>query len=218
MRLIFTAVALLALPVFAFALATESFGNAPVVRQPEWSNGVLETINLKSRVYSIWINGNENFFFRGNRAALAEALQRYAAIDGQVHEVVILPGPGTTQSLDGKKIDFDWQLHVPSGIYKAMTKRKDVVLTVHINVAASDRPLNRERVDTWITDLDSDKFQVREKAAQELEKLGDDVRQILRDALKGRAKTPEGRRRVEVLLDKLRGIACLISISQNRSS
>src|SRR5262249_31132830 len=148
---------LLTLPASVLALGTETFGNAPVVRQPEWSDGVLEVVNLKSRVYSVWVNGNEQFFYRGNAEALNEALRKFAAIASDLHEVIILPGTGKPQSFRGEKIDFDWQLHVPSGIYKAVTKKKDVVLTVFVPDPPAKQLRDRKQIDQWIEELDHDR-------------------------------------------------------------
>jgi hypothetical protein len=62
--------AFLATPTTALALSSvqETFGNAPVVKQPEWAEGVLDVVNLKSRVYLTRSIGglanavDENFF------------------------------------------------------------------------------------------------------------------------------------------------------------
>src|SRR5437762_5661973 len=107
---------LVLLPATALALAEERFGNAPVVSQPDWAEGVVDVVNLKSRVYSYWVNGNENFFYRGNAQALNAALRQYAAVKSDVRQVILLPGAGKTHSFERKPIAFDWQLHVPSGI------------------------------------------------------------------------------------------------------
>jgi len=71
---------LLALPSAVFALATETFGNAPAVNQPEWAKGIIDVVNLDSRVYSVWVNGNENFYYSGDARALNEAIKKYGAI------------------------------------------------------------------------------------------------------------------------------------------
>src|SRR2546425_10574825 len=115
---IFVVAFLLAFPAWVLALGEESFGNAPKVKQPEWADGVIDVVNLKSRVYSQWVNGNENFFYHGNVKALNEALENFAAVKDEVRELILLPGAGKTQSFHGQAIEFDWQLHVPSGIYR----------------------------------------------------------------------------------------------------
>src|SRR5947209_17359605 len=79
----------LALPATAFALGEERFGNAPAVKQPDWASGVLDVVNLDSRVYSQWVNGNENFFYRGNARALNEALRKYAAVKDDVRRLIL---------------------------------------------------------------------------------------------------------------------------------
>jgi RNA polymerase sigma factor (sigma-70 family) len=55
-----------------------------------------------------------------------------------------------------------------------------------------------------VADLDNDDFKVREKATEELEKLGPSAAVALRKALDGKP-SPEMRKRVETLLDKLSG-------------
>jgi len=207
MRIVIAATLLLALPAAAVALATETFGNAPVVRQPEWSDGVLEAINLESRVYSYWVNGNENFFYRGNSRALNEALRKFAVVKGETHVVILMPGPGNTNSFQGQAINFDWQLHVPSGIYKAVTKKSECILTIHIVQPPSVPAVERKQIDVWVAELNDDKFAVRDKATQELAKLGPAIKPVLREALKSTSLTAEGRRRIEALLDKMASIA-----------
>jgi hypothetical protein len=196
---------LLALPSAVLALATETLGNAPMVKQPEWADGVLEVVNLKSRVYSYWVNGNENFFYKGDARAVNEALRKYAAVKEDVRRVVLLPGPGKTQSFSRKPIDFDWQLHVPTGIYKAVVKERRPVLTVYLSAPRPRKAPGGGRVAGWLKDLDADSFDARQKAERELEKLGPDAKPFLREALRARP-TLETRRRLERLLSKLPGL------------
>jgi RNA polymerase sigma factor (sigma-70 family) len=54
----------------------------------------------------------------------------------------------------------------------------------------------------WVKDLDSEEFAVREKATEELEKLGKDAIPVLRDQLKAKPSF-EVRQRVERLLEKV---------------
>jgi WD40 repeat protein len=55
----------------------------------------------------------------------------------------------------------------------------------------------------WIADLDSEDFTVRQKATDELSKLGDTIAPALREALQGKSSL-ETRRRVQSLLDQSR--------------
>src|SRR5262245_347997 len=89
---------LLACPAAALALGEEKFGNAPAVRQPGWPDGALEVVNLKSRIYSNWVNGNENFFYKGDVQAVNEALRGYGAVKDDGRRILLLPGSGKTQS------------------------------------------------------------------------------------------------------------------------
>jgi hypothetical protein len=193
---------LFALPATVFALGMETFGNAPAVKQTDWAEGVVEVVNLKSRVYSQWVNGNEHFFYRGDARGVNEALAKYAAVKADVRQVILMPGSGKTQTFGGKPVDFDWNLHVPSGIYKAVTKRTHAVLTVYIKARKPVPPRERTKIEEWIRDLDSESFQTREKATLELTKLGRDVKPFLREALKARPGL-EMRRRIDGLLQKL---------------
>jgi hypothetical protein len=107
------------LPAVAAAMGTESFGNAPVPAQKDWRPGVVDAVNLPTRVYSRWVNGNESFYFQGGAAELNAALAKFAAIAAEEREVILRPGPGETRSFGGKPVSFDWEVHVPSGIYLA---------------------------------------------------------------------------------------------------
>jgi hypothetical protein len=66
------------------------------------------------------------------------------------------------------------------------------------------RAANPQRLRQLLADLDSEQFAVRQKAQEELEKLGDLAEPALRRTLEGKP-TLEVRRRVQVLLERLRG-------------
>jgi hypothetical protein len=178
------------------------FGNAPAVKQPEWAEGIVDVVNMPSRVYSRWVNGNENFFYRGNAQALAEMLRKYSAVKDEVRQLILLPGSGQTQSFKHQPIDFNWQLHVPSGIYRAVSKRKHAVMTVYVG-ARRPRSLAKKDVEKWLQELSSEAFKTRETAAQQLQKLGTDAKPFLRAALKAPLAL-ETRRRIDGLLERLR--------------
>jgi hypothetical protein len=193
---------LLALPAAVFALGFEMFGNAPVAKGHDWAEGVVDVVNLKSRVYMREGGStNANFFYRGNPQALNEALRKYAAVKDDVRQLILLPGSGKTQSLEGKRVDFNWMFHVPSGRYKALFKRTHAVMTAYVN-GTRPRPLKGKEIENWLRDLDNNSFQTREKAEQELQRLGNDAKPLLREALRARP-TPEARRRIESSLDQL---------------
>jgi hypothetical protein len=199
--------ALLALPATALALAQVTVGNAPMVKQPGWAEGVIDVVNLESRVCAVWVNGNENFYYRGDARALNVALRKYAAVKADERRLVLLPGREQTQSLDSKTIAYNWRFHVPSGIYLAITKNKNVVLTAYIDAAKPRDPIDRKKAERWLRELDDDSFTVREEASRELERLGPAAKTLLRESLEA-STSREARRRIEAALAKLKGIDC----------
>jgi hypothetical protein len=199
------AVLLLTLPVTALALSFESFGNAPLDRQTGWAEGVLDVVNLKSRVYSFYGGvGNLIFFYQGDARDLNEAIRKFAAIKADERRLILLPGRGKTHSFDKKAIDVDWRLHAPAGRYQKVVRNKHAVLTAYINAEKPRGALDRKKVQKWIANLDDDTFATREAASRELEKLGVTVKPLLRETLKGRP-SPEVCRRINVLLARLKG-------------
>lgn len=108
---------LAALPGQVAGMGEEEFGNGTVYAQPGWNPGVLDVVNDIHRVYRVWVNGNEDFFFQGDTEALNKALAAFARMTIDAREVIVLPTPGRQKSFDGKAVSFDWSLKVPSGIY-----------------------------------------------------------------------------------------------------
>ncbi len=102
-----------------YGLGTEDFGNAPLnaANYREWK-GVMPVVNHESRVYHTWVNGNEHFYYEGDNDALNDALRKFAAIEADVREVVLRPGQGETKTFGGKRIPYDWLLHIQGGISK----------------------------------------------------------------------------------------------------
>jgi hypothetical protein len=207
------AVLLLAAPR-AFGLATEHFGNAPVPAGWGFPEALLPLLNADSRVYWYEVNGDATFFYRGgNTAAANDALRKFAA-GGKGLDVYLLPGPREVHSLTRTKYFVcDWELHVPGGFNADIAAREkdtrvfDIKPTLFLYVS-QPRPAARadaRQVARWIAELDSDDFAKRDAAVRELEKQGAAVEAALRKALAGRP-SPEARRRLSALLDRLHGI------------
>jgi hypothetical protein len=68
-----------------------------------------------------------------------------------------------------------------------------------------DRGPNQERLRRLIANLDSNDFNVREAAAQDLQRFGEEAEPAIREAL-GRRPTPESQRRLEAILSAPRVI------------
>jgi hypothetical protein len=73
-----------------------------------------------------------------------------------------------------------------------------------------------DKVKRWLIDLDDDAFTVRQRASRELEKLGDQVEELLRQSAKD-AVSLEVRIRVQALLARLDGGASPEHLQQMRA-
>ena len=102
---LFLTVALLACcTTRVWARGEEHFGNGDLgeANYRAWP-GIAPLVNHTSRVYQYWVNGNEQFFYRGDTAALDDALGKFAASKVKVHEVVLRPAPCEAKSFNGFK-------------------------------------------------------------------------------------------------------------------
>jgi hypothetical protein len=108
----------LGIPVVAFAMATENFGDRPIEISCDWYDGVAVVAQSPGMVYSRWVNGGESFYYKADTNAFNNVLQKFAAVSSPIRRLVIESGPGTVKSLQGdKEFPFDWKLDVASGIY-----------------------------------------------------------------------------------------------------
>jgi hypothetical protein len=109
----------------AWAAGEEQVGNEPLngANYETWK-GLIDVINDPARSYYSWVNGNENFYFAGDTAQLNAALQKFAATDIAVKEVVLRPAPGETRSFDQSlRFPFQWHLQIFGGIAAHLTTR-----------------------------------------------------------------------------------------------
>jgi hypothetical protein len=144
----------------AFALAMETKGNKPMseLNFPAWK-GIIEVINDKSRVYGIWVNGNEHFYYRSGTKELNAALAAFAKVDMTTHIVVVCPGPAADrQTFDKKAVSYNWDLHVVGGLARRMAKddtqdlywHKNPVLTIHVGGDIDLSKLEAPKGLTWV--------------------------------------------------------------------
>lgn len=117
----------------AAPMGEEAFGNAPVSKHGEWVDGVLETANDKSRVYRRWINGNEDFCYLGDAAAMNRVITAFSKIANENKAVVLLPTRGLTHSFEKKPVVHHLRMNVPSGIYLGMARMEQdkPVMSLH---------------------------------------------------------------------------------------
>jgi hypothetical protein len=145
----------------AFALAMETKGNEPMseLNFPGWK-GIIEVINHKSRVYGLWVNGDEILYYKGGTKELNAALAAFARVEMTTHIIVVRPGPAKDrQSFDRKAVPFNWELHVVGGIARRMARNdtqdlywhKNPVLTVHVGGDIDLSKVEAPKGLTWVT-------------------------------------------------------------------
>ncbi len=106
-------------------MGEEHFGNQPLAETnyTSWPD-VVPLVNAKNRVYHQWVNGDENFFYRGSTDDLNAAIKDFAKVKSDKLEVVLRPGPGIAKTFSPEKtVPFDWNLHLVGGIAAHMSTR-----------------------------------------------------------------------------------------------
>jgi len=130
----------------AFGLATEQIGPdskaRPALPQPGWASGLVEVPRHGSRVYSIWVNGAEAFYFNAEMEGVADLVRSFSKIRLRDHIVEVKAGEPEIKSLRGRAFEYNVSFNVASGIALHRRFRKVVpaetfepVLTVHVRNA-----------------------------------------------------------------------------------
>jgi len=122
--------ALLILHCFAHTghgMATEEIGpdkdrRHPTVEQPGWPAGMVEIVRHNSRVYSIWVNGNEDFYFQATPDEIGQLITRYSKTRLRDHIVTIKKQTNEVKTFKGDKINYNVNFHFLGGIAQAMTR------------------------------------------------------------------------------------------------
>lgn len=127
-----------------YGLATEHIGPGPGGSQPDWPKGLTELAAHQTRVYSFWVNGNEDFYFWADADEVNKLLALFAKmemeqyrvwvrseekgietlLDVDEHKVWIRSDKGQAKTFSGGEIEFNVQLHVPGGILLAFSRGK----------------------------------------------------------------------------------------------
>lgn len=199
--------AVLALPLFALALATEHFGKTPFVpAQWNMTDEVGKLANHPGRFYWYEVNGSPAFFYQGDVTSVNEAMALFANLPQKTKQIRFVAGPGETMDLLRKKtMAFDWTVRIPAGLELAMRKDAAPVMVVHVTVPLPTMKPDDAAVKKWIAELDSPMFAVRDAATKKLRELGFAGVSSFQTALKATEST-ETRNRLEDLLNRLKGI------------
>ena len=109
-HLLLAMTALLICAQAGYGMATERIGpdkdqRHPTVGQPGWPAGMIKILGHDSRVYSIWVNGNENFYFEASPDEISELIKLYSKARLRDHVVTIKKGEKEVGTFKGDKID-----------------------------------------------------------------------------------------------------------------
>ncbi len=119
------AVAVLVAGKLAWGLSESEYGNNPVNGEnyKDWP-GIVKVANDPYRVYRVWTNGNEDFWFHGDANAINAGLENYWRAELERYQIVLLPGPGQTVTYNGMTVVSNYRLHIVGGIAKAYHERE----------------------------------------------------------------------------------------------
>ncbi len=111
-------------------LATEQVGpesaqREPTIAQPGWPMGITELLRHESRVYSIWVNGNENFYFKASPEGINDLIRLFSETRMRDHELWIKAGNDHVKAFNGDMISYNAELHVLGGIARGMARRDE---------------------------------------------------------------------------------------------
>jgi hypothetical protein len=131
----------------SYGMATEQVGpdsvqGHPTGAQPGWPTGIVELPRHDSRVYSLWVNGNENFYFKASPDEINDLIRLFSETRMRDHELWIKAGEEHVQSFNGDRINYSVNLHVLGGIALGMSRRDESpdtyepTLTVFVDPAA----------------------------------------------------------------------------------
>src|SRR5210317_2203439 len=96
-RILAATVALLVCTQGSHGMATDRLGpdkdyDRPTHEQPGWPHGMVRILQHDSRVYSIWVNGNENFYFKSTPDEIGELIKLFSETRLRDHVVTIKKG------------------------------------------------------------------------------------------------------------------------------
>lgn len=105
-------------------IGPDSANRFPTVAQPDWPKGIVEILRHESRVYSIWVNGNENFYFKATAEQINELISLFSKARMRDHELRISTTKKQVKSFNGDLIDYNVNLQILSGIALAMSRQE----------------------------------------------------------------------------------------------
>ena len=137
-------VAILGLCRSSYGLRGERIGpdtRHPTVAQRDWPKGIVGIPRHMSRVYSIWVSGNENFYFKCKVDEINEFLAMFAAVRMRDHVVRIQPGVEKATTFGKEEIEYNVHLQIVAGLtlFSAREKmRDDLPLEPRLTILTGD--------------------------------------------------------------------------------
>lgn len=143
-RILFSLLAALSCAQAGYGLATDRVGPDkdqphPTHPQPGWPGGMVKLLQHDSRVYSIWVNGNENFYFKSTPDQIAELITLFSATRLREHVVWFKKGSRNAKSFRDGEIKYNVNLAYLDGIALSFNREKgdaetfEPVLTVYLD-------------------------------------------------------------------------------------
>ena len=131
-KLITTTIALLVLlsvTSLLRAMATEQFGpdrpGQVTIPQSGWPCRIEQALRDPSRVYSVWVNGDESFYFDSTPEKINKLLNLYSKARLRDHEVKLEIGkPATVSLMDKRSFNYNLKISMIGGI-ALYTNRED---------------------------------------------------------------------------------------------
>lgn len=140
----------------ALGMATSRVGpdsahKHPTVEQSDWPKGIVALPRHESRVYSVWVNGSENFYFKAGLKEINELIRRFSQARMRDHQIVIKQGSPKVSSFKDEKYAHNVNLYVLAGISLGYVRDKELQaakthepqLIIHLSDQEAARWLNK---------------------------------------------------------------------------
>lgn len=117
--------------------------------QPGSPAGIGQILQHQSRVYSIWVNGNENVYFQSDGEQINALIKLFSKMRLRDHQVTIKSGRPTTNTFKGIEVAYNVNLHVLSGIALFVHKENkspetyEPTLTIYVDPDEDERLLKQ---------------------------------------------------------------------------
>src|SRR5262245_5469594 len=107
------------------------------ISQPGWPVGLVELPRHESRVYSVWVNGYESFYFKTNPVQTNELILLFSKTRMRDHELFIRERKSKKESVLPQSIDYNVSLDISGALQMDETsKTYEPTLTVYIDTSA----------------------------------------------------------------------------------